>query len=406
MFARHAENRIKEALEDTRVVLIAGPRQAGKTTLAQQISGEDAPYFTLDDPLVLEAAKQDPVGFIRKLDHAIIDEVQRAPELMVVIKQSVDKDPRPGRFLLTGSANLMSIPTVSDSLAGRMATITLLPLSQAEILSQVPSFIEKAFNGDLPKATKPKLGSDLEEIVLSGGYPEALTRKNWARRQNWYLDYVDAIVQRDIKDVAQIDKLELMPHLINVMAEHSGQLVNYSALGAPIGMNHMTTRKYTGLFDSLYLTTRLQPWFSNKLKRLNKTPKLHFTDAGLLAALREIQPENLSLDRTAFGPILESFIVSEVFKLASASSRRLNFYHFRDKQQNEVDLVIEDQSKQIVGLEVKASATVKSEDFSGLKILQEATGSKFKSGFVLYDGEQTVPFGNNLAAVPISTLWA
>lgn len=406
MFARHAENRIKEALEDTRVVLIAGPRQAGKTTLAQQISGNDAPYFTLDDPLVLEAAKQDPVGFIRELDHAVIDEIQRAPELMVVIKQSVDKDSRPGRFLLTGSANLMSIPTVSDSLAGRMATVTLLPLSQAEILSQTPRFIEKAFDGDLPKATNLKLGSELEELVLSGGYPEALTRKNWARRQNWYLDYIDAIVQRDVKDVAQVDKLELMPHLINVMAEHSGQLVNYSALGTPMGMNHNTTRKYTALFDNLFITTRLQPWFSNKLKRLNKTPKLHFTDAGLLAALREIQPENLSLDRTAFGPILESFVVSEVFKLATASSRRLSFYHFRDKQQNEVDLVIEDQRKQIVGLEIKASATVRSGDFSGLKKLQEATGSKFKSGFVLYDGDQTVPFGDNLAAVPISTLWA
>lgn len=406
MFARHAENRIKEALEDTRVVLIAGPRQAGKTTLAQQISGDDAPYLTLDDPLVLEAATQDPVGFIRNLDHAVIDEIQRAPELMLVIKQSVDKDPRPGRFLLTGSANLMSIPTVSDSLAGRMTTIRLLPLSQAEILSQTPSFIEKAFGGDFPRTTNLKLGSDLEEIVLSGGYPEALTRKNWARRQNWYLDYIDAIVQRDVKDVAQIDKLEVMPNLINVMAEHSGQLVNYSALGAPMGMNHNTTRKYTNLFDSLFLTTRLQPWFSNKLKRLNKTPKLHFTDAGLLAALREIQPENLSLDRTAFGPILESFVVSEVFKLASASSRRLNFYHFRDKQQNEVDLVIEDQGQQIVGLEIKASATVKSGDFAGLKKLQEATGAKFKSGFVLYDGDQTIPFGDKLAAVPISTLWA
>lgn len=405
MYQRHIERRIREALTDTRVVLIAGPRQAGKTTLAKQIAGEGTPFFTLDDPTIRAAAATDPVGFIRGLDRAVIDEIQRVPDLLLAIKASVDDDTRPGRFLLTGSANLMALPLVADSLAGRMEVVRLLPLAQSEIHAGTGSFLDKAFAGDGHSISDGIVGALLVEKVLAGGYPEALTRKQWARRQDWYLDYLDAIVQRDIKDVAQIEQLHQIPKLLRVMAEHSGQLTNYSQIGGALGMNHNTTQKYVGVLESVFLTETLPPWFTNKINRVVKTPKLQFLDAGLLAALRDITPDHIAHDRTAFGAILETFVFSELRKLASWSETRAKFYHFRDRSQNEVDIILEDRRGRVIGVEVKAAATVTQNDFRGLKKLQEALGPKFFGGIVLYDHTQIVPYSDTLAAVPISALW-
>lgn len=406
MYPRLAEKRIREALSDTRVVLISGPRQSGKTTLAMELAEKDMPFLSLDDPTLLASVSSDPVSFLRGMDRAIIDEVQRAPELLLAIKTEVDRDKRPGRFLLTGSANLMTLPKVADSLAGRMETIRLLPLSQAEIRGGTGCFLGDAFSGKLRANDKVLLGEELVELVLAGGYPEALARTRWSRRQDWHLEYIDAIVQRDVRDIAQIDQLGQMPKLLSVLAEHSGQLVNYSGIGAALGMNHVTTQKYMRVFESLYLTRTVQPWYSNKLKRLAKSPKLHFLDAGLLAALRDIVPEKVARDRTAFGAILETFVVGEIFKLASWSDQRCSFSHFRDKDGNEVDLVIENRRGAVVGIEVKASATVSGKDFSGLKKLASACGDNFSAGIVFYDHDQIVPFGENLFAVPLSCLWS
>lgn len=406
MHPRFGKRRIEEALEDTRVVLIAGPRQSGKTTLATEIANKDMPFLTLDDATQLDAAQSDPVGFLRGLDRAVIDEVQRAPELLLAIKAEVDREKRPGRFLLTGSANLMTMPKVADSLAGRMEIIRLLPLSQAELRAGTGEFVDKAFSGRSPAIGQPVLGADLVEMVLAGGYPEALERTRWQRRQDWYLNYVDAIVQRDVRDIAQIEQLGQMPKLLGVLAEHAGQLVNYSGIGAALGMNHVTTQKYMGVFESLFLTYSLRPWFTNKLKRLTKSPKLHFLDSGLLAALKDASPERITKDKTAFGAILETFVFGEVLKLASWSAERCSFSHFRDKDGNEVDLVIENRRGEVIGIEVKASATVSSADFSGLKKLASACGDNFVQGFVLYDHDQVVPFGENLFAVPLASLWA
>jgi len=406
MYDRFAKDRIQEALQDTRVVLISGPRQSGKTTLATQIAGDGRPFFTLDDATVLAAAGDDPVGFLRGLERAVIDEIQRAPNLLLSIKTEVDKDKSPGRFLLTGSANLMTIPTVADSLAGRMEVVKLLPLSRSEIEGVKSTFIDNAFAGRPPKAEIPIVGDDLLEIVLAGGYPEALDRKRWNRRQDWYHGYVDAIVQRDVRDIAQIEQLAMMPKLLAMLAEHSGQLVNYSGIGAAINLNHVTTQKYLRVFESLFIVQTLQPWFTNKLKRLTKSPKLHFLDAGLLAALRGISPEVLRRDKTSFGAVLETFVFSELQKIATWSEQRCSFSHFRDKDKNEVDIVIENRRGEIVGIEVKSSATVSSADFSGMRKLAEACGDRFAQGLVLYDHDQTVPFGERMFAAPLSSLWS
>ncbi|WFU05166.1 ATP-binding protein (plasmid) [Rhizobium sp. CB3171] len=404
IYPRLAEQRINDAMSDTRVVLIVGPRQSGKTTLARKMASPEMEYYTLDNATTLEAAQQDPVGFVRGMNRAIIDEIQRAPELLLAIKESVDTDQRPGRFLLTGSANLMTLPRVADSLAGRMEVVRLLPLAQSEIRSAGGRFLLDAFRNDA-KAGDSVIGDDLMAAVLAGGYPEALGRKTSARRQDWYADYIQAIVQRDVRDVAQIEQITQMPRLLRILAEHSGQLVNHSGIGAAIGMNHITTQKYVGIFESLFLARTLQPWFSNKLKRLIKTPKIHFLDSGLLASLRDLSLDRLRAERGQFGPLLETFVFAEILKLASGGEERFEFSHFRDKQQNEVDIVIEDRRGRIVGIEVKAAATVSSADFSGLRILAEASGERFVSGFVLYDHQKVVPFGERLYAVPISALW-
>lgn len=404
LYPRLIAQRLADALADTRVVLLAGPRQSGKTTLARMIAGDGRTYLTFDNSTTLSAAQADPVGFIRGLDRAVIDEIQRVPEVLLSIKETVDADRRPGRFLLTGSANLMTLPRVADSLAGRMTVLELFPLAQNELRRSPSDFLRLAFQGKPPLSGRRLLGDELVAAVLAGGYPEALQRNTWARRKQWHLDYIQAILQRDIREIAQLDRLKDLPRLLRVLAHHSGQLVNYSGLGAPLGLNHVTTQKYVGVFEQLYLTRTLPPWSTNELKRLIKTPKVHFLDSGLLASLRNLSPAKVQAERGVFGALLETFVFAELIKLASREQEPISFFHFRDKEQREVDLVLEDADGRVVGIEVKASASVASADFAGLRLLQEACGKKFAQGVVLYDHDQVVPFGERLAAVPISAL--
>ncbi len=371
-----------------------------------EIASDKTPFLTLDDTSVLASARQDPVSFVRGLERAVIDEIQRAPEILLPIKMSVDKDKTPGRFLLTGSANLMTMPTVADSLAGRMEVVPLLPLSQAELFGARSSFIDRCLAGERPKAKKLILGDELISIVLAGGYPEALERKTWERRQDWHHEYLDAIVKRDIREVAQLEQLAIMPRLLASLAAHSGMLVNYSGIGATVGLNHVTTEKYVQVFENIHLVQTLRPWFTNQLKRLVKSPKLHFLDSGLLAAMQGVLPETLERDKTAFGPLLETFVFSELRKISTWSRQRCSFSHFRDRYRNEVDIVIENRRGEVVGIEVKAAASVSRGDFSGLRKLEGVCGDKFVQGLVLYDHDQVVPFGENLFAAPLSCLWS
>lgn len=406
MFERFVERRAEEALADTPVVLIVGPRRAGKTTLVRKMGEAGRAYITLDDQTVLEAAQSDPAGFIRGLDKAIIDEIQRAPDLLLAIKKTVDEDYRPGRFLLTGSANVLTLPRVADSLAGRMETIRLLPLAMAEIEGRTPVFLERLFEGKLGGQKDAIVGDDLVQLVLRGGFPEAIGRDSERRRQDWARSYLTSILTRDLRDIAEIEKLTELPKFVRLLAEHSGQLVNYSQLAAGINVNHRTGQRYVGLLEQVFLIATVQPWFTNALKRIVKTPKLHFLDSGLLATARGLTFDRVKADRGTFGSLLETFVFSEVLKLMTASDLRVTPHHFRDRDMREVDIVLERDDGMIAGIEVKASATVKAGDFSGLRALGDACGDRFAFGAVLYDNTDVVPFGDRLAAVPLSSLWS
>jgi hypothetical protein len=354
---------------------------------------------------VLEAAQSDPAGFIRGLDRAIIDEIQRAPDLLLAIKKTVDEDYRPGRFLLTGSANVLTLPRVADSLAGRMETIQLLPLARAEVEGRTPTFMERLFDGKLQSQRDAIVGDDLVRLVLLGGFPEAISRESERRRQDWLRSYLTSILTRDLRDIADVEKLTELPKFVRLLAEHSGQLVNYSQFGAGINVSHKTGQRYVALLEQVFLIATLQPWFTNALKRIVKTPKLHFLDSGLLTAVRGLSFDKVKADRGTLGALLESFVFSEVLKLMTASDLRLTPHHFRDRDMREVDIVLERDDGMIVGIEVKASATVKAGDFAGLRALAEACGEVFAFGVVLYDSTDVVPFGNRLAAAPLSSLW-
>ena len=406
MFKRFVERRAEEALSDTPVVLIVGPRRAGKTTLVKKMGEAGRTYITLDDQTVLEAARSDPAGFIRGLDRAIIDEIQRAPDLLLAIKKTVDEDYRPGRFLLTGSANVLTLPRVADSLAGRMETLEMLPLARAEIEGRTPTFLERLFEGKLQKPSKAIVGDDLVHSVLLGGFPEAIARESERRRQDWARSYLTSVLTRDLRDIAEVEKLTELPKFVRLLAEHSSQLVNYSQFGASINVSHKTGQRYVGLLEQVFVIATLQPWFTNALKRIVKTPKLHFLDSGLLASTRGLTFDRVKADRGTFGALLESFVFSEVLKLTTASDLRLTPYHFRDRDMREVDIVLERDDGMIAGIEVKASATVKAGDFAGLRALAEACGDRFAFGTVLYDSADVVPFGDRLAAAPLSSLWS
>jgi predicted AAA+ superfamily ATPase len=405
MYKRLIELRVREALADTPVTLIVGPRRAGKTTLARKMGGAGRIYLTLDDQTILDAARADPVGFIRGLDRAIIDEAQRVPELLLAIKRTVDEDGRPGRFLLTGSANLLALPKVADSLAGRMETIRMLPLARVEVIGRSSTFLKRLFAGDLSTGKNLVVGDALTALALVGGYPEAIARSSERRRQDWARSYLTSVLTRDLIDIADIDKLTELPKFVRFLAEHTGQLVNYSELGSAINVNYKTSQRYVGLLEQVFLISTLQPWYRNTVKRIIKTPKLHFIDSGLLAASRGLTFDRLRGNRAAFGALLESFVFAEIMKLMSWSDLRLTPYHFRDQQMHEVDIVLERDDGVVAGIEIKASASVTTSDFSGIRKLAEASGKSFAFGIVLYDGGKVVPFEQGLAAAPISCLW-
>jgi predicted AAA+ superfamily ATPase len=405
-FARLIRPRIEEALKDTPVILLAGPRQAGKTTLVRQMAaGKKVQYLTLDDSITLLSAREDPLGMISRLDRAVIDEIQRAPELLLAIKKSVDEDRRPGRFLLTGSANLMALPTVADSLAGRMETLSLLPLSQSEIEGQRANWIDHAFAGKILHAGVNQPERSLAQRVLKGGYPEAISRTSAKRRQAWATQYLEAIIQRDVRDFAGINKLDELPRFLRALAQTSGQMCNYAKLGGEVGLDGKTAAKYINIFEQMYLLKRVNVWASNRLNRLVKTPKLQFMDSGLLAALLNLSIEEINENRTRFGHVLETFVFGELLKHTATSDDRYSLMYYRDTEKVEVDVVIENAKGQLVGVEVKAAATVKASDFNGLKKLAALAGNQFKMGVLLYDDQETLPVGDGLWAAPISTLW-
>lgn len=406
-YPRQAESRLQEALADSPVVLIHGPRQCGKTTLARRVC-EPAGYgyASFDDDVLRHAAEVDPVGFVADLpDRMVLDEIQRVPRLFTTLKSAVDRHRLPGRFVLTGSSNVLLVPQLADSLAGRMEIQRLHPLAQCELARHPATFLDRLFGSGFKARQSERLGRELAERMSAGGYPAALARPAGRRRTTWYRDDLDALVQRDVRDLARISSLDAMPRLLALAATHTARLFNVTALGAPFQLSRPTIRDYLTLLERLFLIDVLPPWHTNRLSRLVKTPKIHVGDTGLACALLGIGAEGLAADRALLGQLLETFVFQELRRQASWHEQGSSFFHYRDKDGAEVDVVVERGARAVAGVEVKASATVNEADFRGLRKLREASGQRFAAGVVLYDGETTASFGNGMVALPIRALW-
>ncbi|MFN7668103.1 MAG: ATP-binding protein, partial [Burkholderiales bacterium] len=371
----------------------------------RQVADKGLHYLTLDDELTLLSATADPVGMIRHLDRAVIDEIQRAPGLLLAIKKSVDEDRRAGRFLLTGSANLMALPRVADSLAGRMETLTLLPLSQSEIEGRTLNWLDGLFSGQLPQPGSEARTDNLMHRVLQGGYPEMLLRTTPRRRVAWARQYLDAIMARDVRELSGIEKLDQLPRFLRALAHTAGQVCNYTQLGAQVGLDGKTAARYMSVFEQMYLLKRVDPWAGNRLKRVVKAPKLQFLDSGLLAMLLNLTEEEIQKNRARFGHVLETFVYAELLKHTTTAQADYHLMYYRDADKVEVDIVIENAAGQLVGVEVKASATVTEADLRGLRKLAGLAGDSFSRGVILYDGDETLPLGDRICAAPLSTLW-
>ncbi|MFL5294355.1 MAG: ATP-binding protein [Myxococcales bacterium] len=406
VFTRHLQTVLLDALADTPAVMIVGARQTGKTTLAKGLAEGPwrASYVTFDDPTSLEAALGDPVGFVAALvQPVVIDEIQKAPSLLPAIKSTIDAHRKPGRFLLTGSANVLALPTVSESLAGRMEVSTLWPLSQGELQDRPERFIDRVFASE--QFPTGQGTDDVVARIVRGGYPEAVTRTRRGRRRAFFDAYVDTILAREVEDIAAIEHLGTLRRLLRLAAVRGASLVNHSEWARAIAVPVSTLRRYWALLQTLYLVHELPAWASNRGKRLVRSPKFYVFDTGLCAALSGLDELALRRDTALLGPLLETFVAAELKKQIGWSRVRPTLYHFRTHGGDEVDLVLEDARGRIVGIEVKASHTVTASDLRGLGALASVAGKSWVQGLVLHLGTSAVPFGAGLGAYPIEALW-
>jgi len=353
---RHITPEILDALQTSPVVLINGARQTGKSTLARRIAQQlDFHYVTLDDFTVLNAVSSDPVGYLSAFDKPlIIDEVQRVPQLFLAIKQLVDKDRRPGMFLLTGSANIFMLPRLSESLAGRLEIITLWTFSCDELIQKKAIFIDSLFADSFQPVHDNRLSrKDLMEKITRGGYPEVQKLRTERRRNAWFNSYITTILQRDVTDISRIQDIQQLPGLLSLIASRSGGLSNLSSLSRDAGLVMMTLKRYLSILEATYLVKRLPAWFKNIGKRLIKAPKLYLTDTGLLSYLVGIDQQRLNTAPKLFGQLLENYVMQELFKQASWSETLPGIYYYRSAANKEVDFVLENRAGAIVGIEVK-----------------------------------------------------
>lgn len=408
MIERHIEKNLIDALADTRVVFLNGARQTGKSTLAKKLAkAKGAPYLSLDDPAVLAQAKSDPYALVAGHHGLIvIDEAQHAPVLFPAIKRVVDDDPEPGKFLLTGSANIFLLPKLAESLAGRMEILPLGPFSQSELAGSKGNPVDALFS-----ATGWRLGRremdrvDICARMIAGGFPEAAARAAGERRSAWFRSYIAALLQRDVRDLANIEKLADLPRLLTLLAVRAGSLSNMAEISRAIGIPHTSLQRYLALLEATFLFHPLPAWSANLGKRLVRSPKIHLLDTGLVAHLRGVADARALSQSPDIGPLLESFAVQEIRKHLSWSRQAATAWHFRTATGSEVDLLLEAPDGKIVGIEIKAASRVEPGDFKSLRALAEALGPRFAAGAVLYLGEQILPFGDNLHALPVSVLW-
>ena len=407
LLPRNLKNSLLEAATDTPVVLVNGARQTGKSTLVKALFSESSipEYISFDDMALLNAALKDPQSFIETLpDTVIIDEIQRAPELMLPIKYSVDRNRRPGRFFLTGSANVLALPKVADTLVGRIEIHTLWPLSQGEMRGVRESFIDTIFSDNKLRAGKGLKLPELVDLISVGGYPDALKRETPNRRKKWFSGYIATLIERDVRDLRNIEQLTLMPKLLQLIASRAGGLLNYSDIARSLEIKLTTVKTYLSLLELLFLLVPVQPWFSNLGKRLVKSPKIYLNDTGLLCHLIGRDARAIARDGSLLGKIYENFVLMELIKQISWSETSPRLYHFRTENGEEVDFVLEAPDGRIVGIECKANSLARGAS-KGLQTLKELTGKKFHRGIVLYVGSHIIGIDKDIDAVPVSVLW-
>lgn len=406
---RRAADAVRVAVEEARVVLVQGARQAGKSTLMRIITREhpDATARTLDDADMRAAASADPTSFVDVPGMLAIDEIQRVPELLLAIKADVDEQPRRGRFLLTGSARVFALKSVPDALPGRVQTVELWPFSQGEIDHAPDGFVDAVFRQRTGLRHHTSLvRADYAERLVRGGFPEAIALSRPASRRRYFNNYVDDLIEREVTEIGEIARLPELHAVLRLLAARAGSLLVIDPIASDARLSASTVRRYVTLLEQVFMIKRLPAWSRNISTRATANPKVFFVDSGVATHLLNQTPQTLlEPTSTAFGPLLESFVVSEVSRQVSWSDEPLELSHFRTRDKIEVDLVLEHPQHGVVGLEVKAAATVRQDDFRGLGHLADRIGGDFIMGIVLYSGQETLRFGPNMLAMPTSALW-
>lgn len=407
LIPRRAAAQVEAALADTRVVLISGARQAGKSTLVRIVAGDRlAERRDLDRAQDRAAAVADPVGFVDSPELLVIDEIQRAPDLLLAIKASVDEDPRPGRYLLTGSARLFGMVAAPDALPGRMETIELWPFSQGELDGEPDGFVDAVFTfGPELRHESTVTRADYAARIVRGGLPEATSRDDPRRRQRFLDGYVQALIDRDVRQLSDIQHKGELRRLVRVLAARSATIIAANSLESALGLSRPTIARYLQALEEIFLVRRIPGWSRNLGTRATAAPKLILTDSGIAANEMAVDARSLLRPGAPFGTLLESFVLSELSRQLTWCVQPAELYHYRDHSKFEVDAILEDRSGRVVGIEVKAASTVGPDDFRGLRRLAERLGDDFVAGIVLYTGTSTLPFGPNLRAMPVSSLW-
>jgi predicted AAA+ superfamily ATPase len=409
MIPRLIEPELLEVLQESRVAFLSGPRQSGKSTLVKALASGSWPadYVTLDDPAAAAAAEADPEGFLSTVRGPIaVDEVQRVPQLLLSIKRIVDDDPTPGRFLLTGSADLLALPRVADTLAGRMEVLHLWPLAQSEFTGGSGSFVDSLFAGDAGRLQPPAISrAEFIDRLVVGGYPEVAARTNARGRARWFDSYLQTIIRRELLAIARLQAANELPRLLSALAARPAALLNVATIAGQLSVSHDTAGRYLSLLETIFLVQRLPSWLPSAPTRSIKAPKVYIVDTGLASHLLGVDARRLALDPNLLGGLSENFVGMELIKQLTWSRVDARQFHWRTAGGVEVDHILETRSGDVVGIEVKASSTIGADDFGHLARLRELIGSRFIAGVVVYLGSRTLPFGDRLHAVPVGALW-